>query len=114
MPLTQERLRTVNKIMNHTKYITFTNEHDVPDIIIFTWCQKHSHIAAALQMKDSDILGAGFIQFYGEPEDRDVVDSPQHVVPHCYGDSSTLKVKSRGAEDDRVAIQMLELSEASS
>ncbi len=111
MPYPQEDIRTVNKIMNNTKYITFINEYGGDDIIVFSFCQKHSHIAAALSMHKDDILGAGFIQFYGEPEDRDTVDSPQHVVPHCYGESTSLKVLTRGAEDDRVAITMLQLSE---
>lgn len=92
---------TVNKV----KYITFVSEFGCDDIIVFSFIQKHSHIASVMQMNKEDILGAGFI-------DIDVNDLPygrRGVTATCWGESTSLTVSSRGKEDSDIADTMLNL-----
>ena len=75
-----------------TKYIVFKQDH-LEDIIIFSGLQQHVDIANKLNLT---VVSAGFIKFV-----------PLEDYIECYGDSFSLKVKSRPEEDAQIARRAL-------
>jgi hypothetical protein len=79
-----------------TKYITY--KADVgEDIIVFSLFETHADIAHRLNL---EVISAGFIYITTTAPDGD-------FKAECYGDSVSLKVKSRPAEDAELANRML-------
>jgi len=73
--------------MHNGKYIVFNwkgmfgEEFETP--VLFPGHVTHSDMARTMQLKDNDIISAGFFQ----------VDGPERV--YCHGESVSLKKKSR-------------------
>ena len=100
--------------MSNVKYITFVNEYGADDIIVFSFCQKHNEIARRLELSHVGVLGAGFIRFtVGSTCEDDIhvdtYDDELYVGAQCYGESSSLKIQSRGDDDTKIAVAMLQL-----
>jgi hypothetical protein len=72
--------------MWETKYIIHAN--NIP--IVFPEIINHSDMARNMGWKKEDIIGAGFV-YLGEDYSYT-----------CYGESVSLRVKSRGEEDEKI------------
>lgn len=79
--------------MNKTKYIVFESGYS-EDILIFGSTQKHSDVVNMMRLTKDDIISAGFVAIY---EDNG------EVVVRCYGESTSLNIKSRAKEDTFLA-----------
>ena len=78
--------------MHRTKYITFARG-SLEDIIVFSPFMQHKDVAKTV-LAGAEILGAGFIDFSATVGGE--------VSCECYGDSISLKIKSR-EEDNTIA-----------
>lgn len=72
-----------------TKYIVY-DTHLCPMAVVFPELINHNDMARALNINPDDIWGAGFCYI-----NKDAAWT-------CYGESISLKVKSRGEEDERL------------
>lgn len=74
---------------------------------------NHNDFAAMMHLDKSDILSAGFCIV------NEVLDAPScvtgrndtHLEWQCYGESTSLKIKSRGKEDEKIFSIRLPLSD---
>ena len=77
----------------NAKYIIYKDTNDLEHAVIFDKIVNHSSIKQALKssfcyaLKDEDFISAGFVEL---------------TNLQCYGDSFTLKLKSRGDIDTKV------------
>lgn len=75
------------------KYITYKGEFG-PAYITFSELTSHdSH-----HIDRSIILGAGFVRFIAEKDKYDEIT----IKFKCYGESTSLGIKSRGEEDSKI------------
>ncbi len=87
--------------MRHqTKYfIIDTGAFILP--VLFSDLANHAEVARALTGNTSNIVGAGFCEL--QYSDASVIDwqamSPRYV---CYGESTSLGIKSRGEKDAKI------------
>jgi hypothetical protein len=78
------------------KYIVF-KDGSIEDIITFSELMNHNR--AALALDPESIISAGFLEVYaGDDGELGVA---------CFGESTTLHLKSRGDEDARIAMLRL-------
>lgn len=68
------------------KYIAVDRLHSYQTLFIFPADLDHYQIANAHRIQKGEILGAGFIKWDDDG-------------PYCHGHSTTLGIKSRGADD---------------
>lgn len=85
------------------KYIVY-DRGGAEDIIIFSQLEVHSEVARRLRL---DVISAGFISFGTAIREYDAAVVPD---PLCFGKSETLRVVSRGMEDNKVARRALGLT----
>lgn len=81
--------------MNKLKYIVDV----VGGFAIFPPYIDHDTVANLMTKRGIDPVGAGFIDFFDG-------------TVHCYGESVSMRMKSRGAEDDAVIAFKLDLNPA--
>ena len=81
--------------MNKTKYIIL-KEHNTP--IIFEDVLSHQQMA-----RGKEVSSAGFVQIFADAEDKGTVGVT------CFGESTSLKVKSDPENDEMSIIRMLDL-----
>ena len=87
--------------MNKAKYIVYTGDHGLEEMIIFSELQTHSDIAQRLRVT-GDIISAGFLHVG--------TNVSGEAQASCYGDSVSLKVKAREEEDSVLAERTLAIS----
>jgi hypothetical protein len=83
------------------KYITFISGHSV-QFVMFPFTIQHSSMAQDLMLKNSDVLGAGFVNFKSV-----MVFGKNTAVPDCNGQSISLGVRSREDEDTKVIMKSM-------
>jgi len=79
------------------KYIVYRGFYGLDVAIIFDCITNHSDVANALNIKDR-VLGAGEMGVYANGNKTSV---------SCWGESTTLGVKSRGKEDAKEVLRTL-------
>lgn len=86
--------------MNKTKYIVFESGYN-EDILIFGSTLKHSDVVNMMRLTKEDIISAGFVAVYSDGDD---------TIARCYGESTSLGIKSRGDQDTFLAKFALSLN----
>lgn len=97
--------------MEHLKYIAFTNEFGLPDIVIFSKHVQHQEMARNRRIFHRGILGAGFIRFETEMRkvDPELDAVRPHIIPVCYGKSVSLGDIPSRPEDEEIAKKILQI-----
>lgn len=91
--------------MNKIKYIAFKRPDGIEDMVIFSWLVPHIDMVRTLGVAES-IVGAGFMKFEVDANWPDTI-----VKPYCYGESTSLKIKSRGEDDQAIAREIFGIGE---
>jgi len=80
--------------MSKTKYIVYKDGIE-EEIVIFGCTQNHVDVALKMNLRDGDVVGAGFVNIYK--------DANGEIVINCYGESTSLEIESRGNKDTFLA-----------
>jgi hypothetical protein len=79
------------------KYIIVDAGFGTEAPVLFSELLKHSEVANGRK-----VYGAGFVQIHAEEKDGEQV-----LVATCYGESTSLDIKSRPEEDSKIVTSQL-------
>jgi hypothetical protein len=81
--------------MDDPKYLVIDTYRAGPAIFLFPCFIPHDVMAMRLRNEGDEVLSGGFVQLF-----------VSHGYPHCYGESVSLKLKSR-PEDNSILLRQL-------
>ena len=87
-----------------SKYIVIDTDMGGMLPVVFSEIMSHANVAAAIKhVGGGEVVGAGFCHIANTLNDRDLIE-PHYV---CYGESTSLGIKSRQEDDAKVLNKML-------